>query len=55
MEYALFVGAVILLVSIGYFLLGLFDLLLEKALRYAAKRLYRKQTQEAIAQVLNRS
>jgi hypothetical protein len=55
MEYILFVGAIVLLISVGYFLMGLFDLLLEKVLQYAAKKLYRKQTQEAIAQVLNKS
>jgi hypothetical protein len=55
MEYLLFVGAIVLLISLGYFILGLFDLLLEKVLQYVAKQLYRKQTREAIAQVLNKS
>lgn len=55
MVYILFVGIVVLLISIGYFILNLFDLLLEKILRYTAKKLYRKQTQQAIAQVLNKS
>jgi hypothetical protein len=52
--YILFACAVVLLISFGYFILGLFDLLLEKVLRHVAKKMYRKQTQEAIAQVLNK-
>ena len=55
MGYILFVGAIVLLVSVGYFILSVFDLFLEKVLQYAAKKLYRKQTREAISQVLNKS
>lgn len=54
MEYLLFVGVIVLLISLGYFTIGLFDLILEKVLQYVAKKLYRRQTQQAIAQVLNR-
>ena len=55
MAYILFVGVIVLLVSLGYFIMSLFDLLLEKVLWYTAKKLYRKQTRQAIAQVLNKS
>jgi hypothetical protein len=55
MEYILFAGVVILLISVGYFLMDLFGLVLERALRYAAKKIYRRQTREAIAEVLGRS
>lgn len=52
MDYILFVGAVLTIVASGYFILTLADLLLEKYLRYVAKRMYRKQTQEAITSVM---
>jgi hypothetical protein len=55
MIYLLFAGILVLLIATGYFVMSLLDLFLEKALRYVAKRLYRKQTQQAIAQTLNKS
>ena len=54
MNCILLIGIILVMVSLGYFILGLFDLMLDKVLKYVAKNMYRKQTQRAIAEVLNK-